>query len=70
MIVLTKLSFLTAPKIKTQILGKPAPDWGQRLVAWISEHYVQRSFPGSPKYAYYARRGSSLEQRLPEEVLQ
>jgi hypothetical protein len=65
MIVLTRLSFLPGPKLKSLYFGKPAV-WGERLVDWISQHYVQRGFPASTKYAYYARRGSSLERRLPE----
>ena len=40
MIVLTRISFLPAPKIKTLDGGKPAV-WGQRLADWISERYVQ-----------------------------
>jgi hypothetical protein len=60
LIVLTKLSMLRA------LEGKPA-EWGQRLVDWVTQHYVRRGFPASAKYAYYARRGSSLERRLPEE---
>jgi hypothetical protein len=69
LIVLTRLSFRPGPKIETLSGGRPAI-WGQRLVDWISQHYVQRGFPASAKYAYYARRGSSLEQRLPEEKSQ
>jgi hypothetical protein len=65
MMVLTRGSFLPGPTIKTCIFDDPAV-WGERLVDWISRHYVQRSFPASTKYAYYARRGSSLERRLPE----
>ncbi len=65
MIVLTKCSFLTMPKITALTASKPAT-WGQRLVDWISEHYVERGFPGSTRYAYYARRGNDLERRLPE----
>jgi hypothetical protein len=60
LIVLTKLSMLPA------LEGAPA-EWGQRLVDWVTQHYVRRGIPASAKYVCYARRGSSLEQRFPEE---
>jgi hypothetical protein len=65
MIVLSRVSFLPGPKINTFRPDVPAV-WGERLVDWISQHYVQRGFPASTNYAYYARRNSSLERRLSE----
>jgi Dolichyl-phosphate-mannose-protein mannosyltransferase len=69
MLVLTRQSFLPGPRVQPLIGGKPAV-WGERLCDWISGHYVERAFPASTKFAYYARRGSDLERRLPEVQLQ
>jgi len=45
--------------------GQPAQN-AQRLVSWVSQHYVAcGSF--SPRFTRYARRGSDLARRLAEE---